>query len=724
MLVRALRVTDRVGNALLRVMVWASLAAVQQATAWRRALVGIIMAVVLAVAGAVGLVIGVGRRTTRTAQQAYEVTQDASARRRQERMVQKAAVEETRVAYAEDPLRAQNRALSALVVLLLLILLAFVVWQTWPDKQDEFTAGAGAGWPQGGAAPPTVIFPTPPPTATAVPDPLREAGSLAFALRENGQEDIWAISVGESGPLRLTNSPADERDPAWSPDGTRLAFASNRDGNWELYILSIETGITTRLTYTPGFEGAPTWSPDGAYLAYEGYANETQDLDLYIISSDPARAAEEGAFRATSTTGPDTEPDWAPDGRHIAFTSWRSGSQDIYILNLDSEGGDGRAVNLTNTPDIDEDCAAWSHDGQTVAYTATVNGVEGVYVKRVSDPSAAPELVGRGRMPAWAPNDGSVAYLLDVGRPETHTQILTGSIGGFGAATDAVALTARASDPHWTAAALPLPLVESGGAPPAPDADAPLYVERVQPRESGLYGLAPLNNITAPQPYLSDRVNDSFEALRLRVMEKTGRDFLGALEDAFWHQDRPPEPGQPRQNWHYTGRAAALDRNLVYSGALEVVREDREINTYWRVFLRVADDAQIGALGEPLRAYPWDVAARSSGDVTDYERGGRVKSAIPPGYYVDLTQLAEDFGWGRLPSGGTWQRDFSALQYWELVKTDGLTWEAAMRELYTPEELEGFLSAGSGAPAPAPLPTPSPTPELYRTPTPIPPDQQ
>jgi hypothetical protein len=225
------------------------------------------------------------------------------------------------------------------------------------NNNDNTNPPAISGqWPQARqTAVPTALFPTPIPSSTPVPDPLRVGGSLAYTLRENGQEDLWTISVGESGPLRLTNSPADERDPAWSPDGTRLAFASNRDGNWELYYMQIDTGAITRLTYTPGFEGAPTWSPDGAYIAYEGYNDDTQDLDIYIISSDPARAASEGALRATFTVGPDIEPAWGPGGRTIAFSSWRTGDQDIYILSLDASGGDSLALNLTNTPDINED---------------------------------------------------------------------------------------------------------------------------------------------------------------------------------------------------------------------------------------------------------------------------------------------------------------------------------------------------------------------------------
>lgn len=725
MLVRAFRVTDRLGNAFLRISAWAAMSMAEQAAHLKDGLIDLGVWSVQMAIGLFGLLTGTARRT----QDAYDVTQDFASRR-QERMAQRAAEAELKATIIKDPLLAQNRALSAFAVLLLLVLLTVVVLETRNQDDNTSPPVAGGQWPQVRSTPfPTALFPTPAPTNTPVPDPLRVGGSLAFTLRENGQEDLWAISVGEGAPIRLTNSPADERDPAWSPDGRQLAFASNRDGNWELYIMAIDTGAITRLTFTPGFEGAPTWSPDSAYIAYEGYNNDTKDLDIYIISSDPVRAASEGALRATFTAGPDIEPDWGPGGRHIAFTSWRTGNQDILILSLDATGGDALAVNLTNTPDIHEDYPSWSRSGKSIAYSGVVDGVEGVYIRAADQPGATATLVGRGRMPAWAPNDSSVAYTLDVNTPGfgRRTQILAGTIGSFGAATDAIALPDLATDPNWTGTALPAYVVESGGVPPSPETVGPLYSEKEQQKADGLYGMALLNNVVTPQAYLSDRVNDSFEAMRLAVLNKAGYDFLGTLEDAFWAQDRPPDPGEPRENWHYTGRAIAFNRNLIYAGfpsPVEIAREDVEVNTYWRVYLRVVDEAQNGALGEPLRRLPWDFTARSSGNVDDYERGGRLKENVPPGYYIDLTQLAEDYGWQRLPAQRTWQRNFGAIQFWGFVKTDGLNWETAMLELYSPDELQSFLSEATRVPPPPPLPTETPTPEVVRTPTPIPPDQQ
>ncbi|NIV33541.1 MAG: hypothetical protein GWN58_30065, partial [Anaerolineae bacterium] len=54
-----------------------------------------------------------------------------------------------------------------------------------------------------------------------------------------GNSDLYALSIGQDQPVRLTNHVADDRDPAWSPDGDRLAFASHRDGNWEIYVLDV-----------------------------------------------------------------------------------------------------------------------------------------------------------------------------------------------------------------------------------------------------------------------------------------------------------------------------------------------------------------------------------------------------------------------------------------------------------------------------------------------------
>ena len=122
--------------------------------------------------------------------------------------------------------------------------------------------------------------PTPPPTPTPTPiSPFGGGGAIAFTLRRNGNSDIYAVNAGDKQLIRLVSQPADDRDPAISPDGQDLAFASHRDGNWEIYRLNFASGLAARLTFTTTYDGAPAWSPDGQQIVFESYREG--NLDLY-----------------------------------------------------------------------------------------------------------------------------------------------------------------------------------------------------------------------------------------------------------------------------------------------------------------------------------------------------------------------------------------------------------------------------------------------------------
>lgn len=735
MIVRAFRLMDKLGNAALKILAWFGSLLVGYAGSVRTGLTVIIVglitlaravgSVLLAVLTAILAVVlflwrillrVTGGEVATTDQPSVfpgrRTVEDAE-QQRLDIMVRRADELAETVVLVEDPLKTRNRTLSALLVMALVAVVGLLIWATSVTSQpgNPVMVVAPAVGPVAQQATPEAQFTpfaTAVPTVTPRPEALRVGGSLAYSVRSGGQDDIWVSVIGLESAIQITDNPADDRDPAWSPDGRFLAFASHRDGNWELYVQDVTTGTATRLTYTLGFEGSPSWSPDGQWLVYEAYNEE--NLDIYITRIDGTQ----GPIRLTYDPAPDFSPVWSPGGREIAFVSVRDGNHDIFRLSLD-DPSEETLQNITSTPDINEQYPAWSPDGLKLAYSALVDGLEAVYAVPVNAPAAEAEVVDRGRAPAWSPDGSSLVYAFDQG---DRTLLVAGTYQTIGVASQAVTLPARGDAPDWTA------WRPQGGLGGGAAVMSPAYEEQISfaQNEPPFYRLVLLGDVEAPNPYLSDRVNDSFTALRQAVLDSTGTDLLGALEDAFWALDRLPEPGQERLNWHMTGRAFALNRNLIYGfpPPLEIVREDVGVKTYWRVYARAA--VQDGQLGEPLRELPWDFSARSGGDVQAYEEGGRLRASVPTGYYVDLTQLFEDYGWMRLPADRSWRYNFGGVKYWEAVKADALGWEDAMLEIYSTDELQQFLTVPTAFPT-STLAPPTTTPEPTRTPTPIPPDQ-
>src|SRR5574341_1303873 len=608
----------------------------------------------------------------------------------------------------------QVQSLSGLTVILLASVVALIFWATSTSARNNAAApGLGisaTNTPQ--SASDAQASPTPPADFST----LRATGTIVFSMLVGVQEDLFAVAADQPGPVRLTNDPADDRDPAWSPDGQRIAFASHRNGSWDLYLLDMPTGEVTRLTDDPAFESNPTWSPDGLWLAYEGYYSG--NLNIYIVKIDGT----EGPYPLTQSPAPDFAPAWitVEPGRTIAYVSWREGNQDIYLISLDKPD-ENLAVNLTHTSDINESDPAWSPDASRIAYSTVEDGFSLIYTKPADNPDAMPTLVDQGHSPAWSPNGSSLVFFADRDLEGTgHSLLLTGELGSWETSFAPFSLPGLADSPHWTPAGLP-PVMQGSLAFASTD---PLPGPLMEPLIAGagspgtVYQLVTLQDygVAAEFAFLSDRVDGSFLALRDHVNQAAGWDFLGRLDSVFWELDRPLEPGQDLQNWHKAGRAVDVIQAYNQGGPaqIEVVPERVGPNMYWRLYVRA--DVQDGSLGEPLRSQPWDFYSRFSGDMAAYEAGGRLRDGTPLGYYVDFTRIAQMYGWVRTPAKSSWRYNWPGILYWQYVKTDGLDWRSAMLEIYPEASLERALITATSGPPAAQTPALSLTPGITGTP--------
>ncbi|NLH09702.1 MAG: hypothetical protein GX484_19135 [Chloroflexi bacterium] len=575
-------------------------------------------------------------------------------------------------------------SLSGVIVTLLAAVAFVIFWATSSTGQNNAFVSFLAA-----SAPPTPeLAELAPPTAIPTPEPdPRHEDVMVFSMRHGAQYDLFALQPGSPGPIRLTTDPEDDRTPAISPDGSTLAFSSRRDGNWELYTMDLATGEITRVTYDLAYESAPSWSPDGLWLAYE--ATYAGNLNIYIIRADGS----EGPYQVTHSPYPDYAPAWSPDptNRQIAYVSLREEQPDIFLLSLD-DPSEARALNVTNSPNAAEDAPRWSPDGSRLAFTAVEDGTSFVYTVDVRADVLVPVASGQGIAPTWSPDGQQLAYFTE---RSGGTLITTVQFDGWESAAPAYLPTSGARELDWTGSTPPLITQRANEEVYQP---VPVYEERLvaQPRPGAdppyrVVNLEPLG-IIADSPYLSDRVDGSFSALREHVKQAAGWDVLGQLDSLFWDElAQPAAPGQDFRNWHKAGRAFDVMQsyNEGNTPEIELVSEPIGPSQYWRMYVRCA--VQDGSCGEPLRRRPWDFQARFSGDVVAYENGGRLKDTVPSGYYIDFTELAALYGWERVPSSSSWRYNWTGVLYWQYEKRDGLDWWSAMRELYAePGLLEVF----------------------------------
>ncbi len=535
------------------------------------------------------------------------------------------------------------------------------------------------------------------------PTPPPWHGSLLAVAESRADGHVIALhEVGANAAPRALVAGFDEiAGLSWSVDGGALAFAGRREGNWDVYRIDRDGAGLARLTAHPAYDAWPTWSPDGRELVFVSYRDG--NLDLYRMSSgvvDENIAAPEATItRITQGESPSIEPSWSPDGRWIAFSAWHDGAYRVEAVSLADQT---RQVVAIAPAGGDLRQPAWSPDGRQVAYLDQRYGLGQLLVQTwpgsVATPAGEPSgvvgaatsagessgAVGLAVRPiadralgfAWFPGGQALAIIAaDRGAREIAIRGPTGA--GFGQVARWEGGPAQLA---WTAGALP--------------AGLPVLAEPVRPRPASADPEARAGLERVDVAVSGDRIHadlaEDFAALRADVRAAVGQDFLGRLSD-LWRPLGFYSSGSAFFSWHKTGRAFDTQMELRGPGGrrdMVLVRDEQGGRTMWRMFLRAA--AQDGSVGRPLTEPGWTFAA-GSGDPGLAAEGGRRAGAVPSGYWIDFTALAEAYGWRRIPSLTQsrldWHRDWEAIEYWHYERRDGLRWFEAARQVYDDAEL-------------------------------------
>ncbi len=145
--------------------------------------------------------------------------------------------------------------------------------------------------------------------------------------------DIFVYSLETGISANITNNPAFDADPSFSPDGKQVVFASLRDGNAELYVVNADGSDVRRLTDNPSWDSHPVFSPDGTMIAFPS-DRESEDSDVYLMRSDGTGAVKRLTdWKSNEAVGPGS---WSPDGTKIVFVSDRDGNDDIFVVSAEA----------------------------------------------------------------------------------------------------------------------------------------------------------------------------------------------------------------------------------------------------------------------------------------------------------------------------------------------------------------------------------------------------
>jgi Tol biopolymer transport system component/C-terminal processing protease CtpA/Prc len=210
-----------------------------------------------------------------------------------------------------------------------------------------------------------------------------------FALAPDGKKvafvvrgEVFAASSADGGDAaRITVSPADESQVAWSPDSRRLVYVSDRDGTRHLFSYDFASNAETQLTHAAEGDATPRFSPDGKLLAFERAGRELRVLN---VETKTERVVATGTFERPPLN-PDRPFVWSPDGRWIAYMPIAAKLfRNVQVVRADE--GSGAVVSVAQPvsflANVFSNTVSWSPDGTFMLFD-TGQRTESFQVARV-----------------------------------------------------------------------------------------------------------------------------------------------------------------------------------------------------------------------------------------------------------------------------------------------------------------------------------------------------
>ncbi len=234
---------------------------------------------------------------------------------------------------------------------------------------------------------------------------LSDAGTLVYVSdRQLVQRSlVWVDRQGMETPV--AEEKRDYTTPRLSPDGTRLSVTTTDRQGRNIWICEIDRGILTPFTFVRGRNVRAIWMRDGSRLTFHSHRI---GQDIFSKAADGSTEAE---LLSTSLNG-QIPTSWSADSKELAFQR-RSGigevgsDWDIWVLSAEGE----REPQPFLVTQFNERDAMFSPDGQWIAFTSDRSGQDEVYVKRYPGEAGIVQISANGgTLPVWARSGDELFY--------------------------------------------------------------------------------------------------------------------------------------------------------------------------------------------------------------------------------------------------------------------------------------------------------------------------
>lgn len=226
--------------------------------------------------------------------------------------------------------------------------------------------------------------------------------TIAFISRHGDAKELYMMDYDGRRIRRMTDTGVINTTPSWAPVGDRLALVSWRNKRQLFYIIEPDGTFRTVPILAGELNTSPDWSNDGSKMLYVTTHDHPGNAEIYALDLGSGKNR-----RLTYSPAIDTEPDFSPTGRQIAFTSDRSGGPQIYTM--DPEGANVRRVSKSGSYNSSP---AWSPSGDRLAWVSRIEGRHQIVVLDLN--SGTLSRLTRGNWnhenPAWSPDGRHLVF--------------------------------------------------------------------------------------------------------------------------------------------------------------------------------------------------------------------------------------------------------------------------------------------------------------------------